>query len=99
MALPVHRFLPVRLLVLALGVMMRRRDFIKVVAGAVSAWPLSANAQHAENPVRIGFFPVGTASNPYDRSLVEAFRQGLREVGVVENRHVVLDIVWISRRA
>src|SRR4029450_1408331 len=69
MALPVHRFLPVRLLVLALGAMMRRRDFIKVVAGAVSAWPLSANAQRAENLTRIGFLPVGTASNPYDRSL------------------------------
>jgi hypothetical protein len=27
--------------------------------------------------------------------LVEAFRQGLREVGLVENRHVVLDFVWI----
>jgi ABC-type uncharacterized transport system substrate-binding protein len=99
MALPVHRFLPVRLLVLALGAMMRRREFIKVVAGAVSAWPLSANAQRAENLTRIGFLPVGTASNPYDRSLVDAFRQGLREVGVIENRDVVLDIIWIGAEA
>src|SRR4029453_1551133 len=83
MALPVHGFLPVRLLVLALGAMMRRRDFIKVVVGAVSVLPLSATAQRAENLTRIGFLPVGTASNPYDRSLVDAFRQGLREVGVI----------------
>jgi ABC-type uncharacterized transport system substrate-binding protein len=34
-------------------------------------------------------------SNSYDRSLVEAFRRGLREIGLVENRHVVLDFVWI----
>src|SRR4029453_6381330 len=95
MALPVHRFLPVRLLVLALGVMMRRRDFIKVVAGAVTVWPLSANAQRAENLTRIGFLPV----NPYDRSLVDAFRQGLREVGVIEKRDVVLDIIWIGAEA
>jgi putative tryptophan/tyrosine transport system substrate-binding protein len=98
-ALPVHRFLPVRLAVLALGATMRRRDFIKLFAGAVTAWPLSANAQRAENLTRIGFLPVGTPSNPYDRSLVDAFRQGLREVGVIENRDVVLDIIWIGAEA
>ncbi len=75
---------------------MRRREFITLLGGAAVAWPLAAHAQQAENPVRIGFLPIGTSSNTYDRSLVEAFRQGLREVGVVENRHVVLDVVWIG---
>ena len=42
---------------------------------------------------------MGTPSNTYDRSLVDAFRQGLREVGVIENRDVVLDIVWIGAEA
>src|SRR5260370_40882705 len=74
---------------------MRRRTFISLVGGAAAAWPLAARAQQAENPIRIGFLPIGSSSNSYDRSLVEAFRQGLREVGVVENRHVVLDLVWI----
>jgi putative tryptophan/tyrosine transport system substrate-binding protein len=74
---------------------MRRRNFISLVGGAAAAWPLAARAQQAENPIRIGFLPIGSSSNSYDRSLVEAFRQGLREVGVVENRHVVLDLVWI----
>jgi putative ABC transport system substrate-binding protein len=46
--------------------------------------------------VRIGFLPLGSPANAYDRSLVEAFRHGLREVGVVESRDVVLDVVWIS---
>src|SRR6201993_3198682 len=73
---------------------MKRREFI-TLSGAAAAWPLAARAQQPENPVRIGFLPVGSQSNSYDRSLVEAFRQGLREVGVVENRHVVLDFVWI----
>jgi putative ABC transport system substrate-binding protein len=73
---------------------MNRRDFITLLGGAVT-WPLAARAQQAESPVRIGFLPIGSPSNTYDRSLVEAFRRGLREVGVVENRHVVLDFVWI----
>ena len=73
---------------------MRRREFITVLGGA-AAWPIAARAQQA-NPVRIGFLPIGLPSNTYDQSLVEAFRQGLRDVGVVENRDVVLDLVWIN---
>jgi len=74
---------------------LKRRDFIALLGGAVATWPLAARAQQAENPVRIGFLPIGSPSNTYDQSLVEAFRRGLHEVGVVENRHVVLDFVWI----
>ena len=68
---------------------LRRRDFITLLGGAAAAWPLVARAQQPENPVRIGFLPVGSPSNSYDRSLVEAFRLGLRELGVIENRHVI----------
>jgi putative ABC transport system substrate-binding protein len=75
---------------------MRRRDFITLLGAAVAAWPLAARAQQAKRPVRIGFLPLGSPSNPYDRSLVEAFRQGLRKAGLVENRDIVLDVVWIS---
>jgi putative tryptophan/tyrosine transport system substrate-binding protein len=76
--------------------MSTRREFITLLGGAVAAWPIAGRAQQPENPVRIGFLPVGSPSNSYDRSLVEAFRLGLRELGVVENRHVVLDVVWIN---
>src|SRR5262245_3566735 len=74
---------------------MKRRDFITLLGGA-AAWPLAARTQQPENLVRIGFLPVGSQSNSYDRSLVEAFRLGLHELGVVENRHAVLDVVWIN---
>ena len=74
---------------------MKRREFIILLGGAAAAWPLAARAQQAESPVRIGFLPIGSPSNSYDRSLVEAFRRGLRKIGVVEDRHVVLDFVWI----
>jgi putative ABC transport system substrate-binding protein len=76
---------------------MRRRDFIAGVAGSTAAWPLAARAQQpVENLVRIGFLPIGSSSNAFDQSLVEAFRQGLREVGLIENRHITLDIVWVG---
>ena len=75
---------------------MKRREFITLLGGAAAAWPLAARAQNGKAPIRLGFVPLGSPSNAYDRSLVDAFRQGLREVGVVEGRDVALDVVWIS---
>src|SRR5262249_20300338 len=74
---------------------MKRREFITLLGGA-AAWPLTVSAQQAKHPVRIGFLPPGSPPNAYDRSLVEAFRQGLRQADLVENRDIVLDVVWIS---
>jgi putative ABC transport system substrate-binding protein len=74
---------------------MRRRDFIALLGGATVSWPLGARAQQAKKPVRIGLLPLGSQSNHYDKSLVEAFRQGLRQVGLVESQDIVLDVVWI----
>jgi ABC-type uncharacterized transport system substrate-binding protein len=57
-------------------------------------WPLAANAQQHGGPVRLAFFPFGSPSNPYDRLLVEAFQKGLRRVGLIEHKDIVLDIAW-----
>lgn len=63
---------------------------------SVLAAPLTAGAQEAGSPIRIGFMPLGSSSNAFDQSLVEAFREGLREAGLVENRHVIVDVVWVT---
>ena len=78
---------------------MDRRTFIRCVAGGLIGVWLDARAQRAKDPVRIGYLPLGSSTNTYDRSLVNAFQQGLREVGLVENQHVVLDIVWIANES
>jgi putative ABC transport system substrate-binding protein len=75
---------------------MRRREFITGLV-ATAGWQLDARAQQA--PPRAGLLPLGSSSNAYDRSLVDLFRQGLRDVGVVEDRDVVLDVVWINNEA
>src|SRR5215469_16199850 len=72
---------------------MRRREFIAVVTSAM-AWPIAARAQQQKDPTRLGFVPIGSPENAYDLSLVEAFRKGLRQVGLIENQNIVLDIVW-----
>jgi putative ABC transport system substrate-binding protein len=78
---------------------MRRREFITLVAGAATVWPLASPAQQSKNPVRLGFVPTGSPANAYDVSLVEAFRQGLRKVGLIENQNIVLDVSWVKSDA
>jgi hypothetical protein len=55
---------------------MQRRDFIKVIAGSVVAWPLAARAQQPTMPV-IGFMNAASAQS-YTRHL-SAFLKGLAE--------------------
>jgi putative tryptophan/tyrosine transport system substrate-binding protein len=71
---------------------LKRREFITLV-GSAAAWPLVVRAQQ-RGPVRLAFIPLGSPSNRYDRSLVEAFQRGLRRVGLIENQDVALDVVW-----
>src|SRR5262249_60446973 len=73
---------------------MKRREFIALLSGAATAsWTLAAQAQQQKGPIRLGFVPIGSPENAYDLSLVEAFRKGLRQVGLIENQNIVLDIV------
>jgi putative tryptophan/tyrosine transport system substrate-binding protein len=58
---------------------MRRREFITLFGGAVVTWPIAARAQQPQKPLRIGLLPLGSSTNNYDQSLVEAFRKGLRQ--------------------
>ena len=74
---------------------IHRRGF-NVLLGSVITWPLVARAQQANNPFRIGFVPLGLPTSATDQSYVEAFRRGLRDVGLVENRDVTIDIVWVA---
>jgi ABC-type uncharacterized transport system substrate-binding protein len=80
---------------------MNRREVIRLLAGSAAvapcaSWPVLAHAQQDKRPVRVGVVPLGSPDNTYDRSLVDAFRAGLRLAGLVENRDVVLDIAWTS---
>jgi len=75
---------------------MRRREFITLLGGAATAWPIAARAQPHKGPVRLAFLPIGSPSNAYDNSLVQAFQQGLRQVGLIQDRDIVLDVVWVG---
>src|SRR5262249_61919063 len=74
---------------------MRRGEFIALFGTGGVAWPLAARAQQPSHPFRIGYVPLGLATNATDQTYVESFRKGLRDVGLIENRDVTIDITWV----
>jgi putative ABC transport system substrate-binding protein len=74
---------------------MRRRDFIKVIAGSAIAWPRVACAQQGGKKYVIGRFNAGSASNPAG---AEVFTEDLRELGWVEGENVVFERRYAENR-
>jgi putative ABC transport system substrate-binding protein len=74
---------------------MRRRDFIKGIAGSAGAWPLAARAQQAAMPV-VAFFS-GRSADASVR-VATAFRKGLNETGYVEGQNVTVEYHWLEGR-
>jgi len=67
---------------------VERRTFMVMIAGTFLAGPLVAEAQQAGKVWRIGV--LSTADGPE----WEAFRQGLRTLGYIEGRNILIDYRW-----
>jgi putative tryptophan/tyrosine transport system substrate-binding protein len=71
---------------------MRRRDFISLIGCAAAAWPLAARAQQPAKLAHIGYLGLGPASAWSSR--VEALRAGLRDLGWIEGKNIVIEFRW-----
>jgi putative ABC transport system substrate-binding protein len=72
---------------------MRRRDFITLLGGAASAWPLAARAQQGERMRRIGVL-MSVADGPEGKARLGAFLEGLQQLGWTDGRNVRIDQRW-----
>jgi putative tryptophan/tyrosine transport system substrate-binding protein len=66
---------------------LKRREFITLLGGAV--WPLAARAQQAAMLPTVGFLRDRTLGTVPQR--MAAFRQGLKEAGLVEGQTVAIE--------
>jgi putative tryptophan/tyrosine transport system substrate-binding protein len=67
---------------------IERRKFLAALGGAVVTGPLAARGQQPGMPV-VGF--LRSASLADATHLVDAFRQGLKEIGYIEGRNVAIE--------
>src|SRR6201989_1548376 len=70
------------------GGRMKRREFVSLVGGA-AACPIAARAQQAERLARIGYLGPTSASQLV--GAIDAFSNGLRDLGYVEGRNLHIE--------
>lgn len=76
---------------------MRRRDFITILGGIASAWPLAAHGQQPKKLPRLCFltFDPGPSRSPR----FGEFFDGLRDLGYVEGQTIIIDYLTADGQA
>jgi len=78
---------------------MRRREFIKVVAGLAVALPFAVRAQQPERMRRIGVLLGANADDVEFQTWVGAFLEGLQQAGWSIGQNVQIDTHWATSDA
>src|SRR5262245_36781575 len=73
---------------------MRRREVIALTATALLAWALTARGQQPAKSARLGYVGFGAASDRASAARVEGLRAGLRDLGYVEGKNLVIEFRW-----
>lgn len=70
---------------------MQRREFVTLVGGVATTWPLAARAQRTDG-IRTVSVLIGLAENDSEAiNRAKAFRLGMRDLGWIEGRNVQIE--------
>jgi ABC-type uncharacterized transport system substrate-binding protein len=73
---------------------MERREFIGLIGGAVTAWPLTAKCQQSDRTRRIAVLMLQDEEDPESKPRIAALIQGLQALNWTVGRNVQIDIRW-----
>src|SRR5205823_3803246 len=75
------------------GRMIKRREFITLLGGAATTWPMAVRAQQPAMPVIGSLFGVSAAEWADNMA---GFHQGLGETGFYDGRNLAIDYRWAN---
>src|SRR5262245_52752768 len=75
---------------------MKRRDFLKIIAGSAASWPLAARAQQNAGTRHVGILLPAHASDMKFQIQVQAFEQELKKFGWTIGQNVEIETRWAT---
>ena len=78
---------------------MRRRDFIKVVAGSAITWPPAARGEQPSGARRIGVLMSFAEDDTLSKEALAGFQQGLESFGWSEGRNLRIEYRFAAGKA
>jgi len=78
----------------ASGAIVRRRNFITLLAGAVAAYPFAARPQQGPQMRRIGVLMGGAETDPEMVARVAAFVRSLQHSGWIVGQNIAIEYRW-----
>jgi putative tryptophan/tyrosine transport system substrate-binding protein len=73
---------------------LSRREFIALISGVASSWPIVARAQLTARMRRIGAMMLLAEDDPQQKAWTEAFLRGLQEAGWIDRGNMQIDYRW-----
>ena len=78
---------------------MKRREFITLLGGAATAWPLMARAQQGQRVQLVCILEGVSADTPGSKARYAALLEGLQQLGWIDGQNVRIDIRWAEGNA
>jgi len=73
---------------------VKRREFITLLGGTASAWPLMARAQQVQRVRLVCILEGVSADTPGSKARYAALLEGLQQLGWIDGQNVRIDIRW-----